>query len=360
MKTADQVDRYTGSLVGVAAGDVLGAPHEGFDLSVYPTDEMIETASHPEFMTPIYEFIRSVHDEHGGIVTEVLESNGFWAQGEQTDDTAQTLCVVDSINDRGRFDMEDVTKRLVAWYDGGLGRGLGGTSALALMLAEAGVSWRECGEKAALLGTVTYRGRHNRADWPIVAKPTNGSLMRNTPMGLYFAEDPEKIDEAARDLSVVTHSFEECVAVCQLTSQLIGRLALGWNKQEALAFAIERHPQTYQTAKETVNQEFAYTGGAYTSLGIALEAFEGNNTFEDTLIAAVNPQQWSKVKKWGEGFAGPDTDTYGAITGGIAGAYYGLQQIPKRWTEKMHPVPAEQIIQKATLLHTASLKRDNY
>ncbi|MBA2944276.1 ADP-ribosylglycohydrolase family protein [Streptomyces himalayensis] len=33
---------------------------------------------------------------------------------------------------------------------------------------------------------------------------------------------------------------------------------------------------------------------------------------------------------------GGDTDTVAAVTGGLAGAYYGLDAIPARWTESLH------------------------
>jgi ADP-ribosylglycohydrolase len=32
---------------------------------------------------------------------------------------------------------------------------------------------------------------------------------------------------------------------------------------------------------------------------------------------------------------GEDTDTTGAITGGIAGIYYGFENIPKEWVEEL-------------------------
>ena len=357
MKSPSAEERYIGSVVGVAAGDVLGAPHEGFDLSVYPTDEMIENSEHPEFMKPIYEFIRSIHDEHDGVVKDILESSGFWAFGEQTDDTAQTVRVIDSINQLGKFDMEDITKRLVKWYDGGMGRGLGGTSALSLMLAEAGVVWQETGFKAIDMGQVSFRSKKSGNLWKVSAIPSNGSLMRTTPVGLYFSGSPEKIDMAAEDLSIVTHAFDACIDTCKLASQLIGKLAEGWSKDEAIDYVESQYPEIFNEAISTVNQDFAHTGGAYTSLGIALEAFMGNDNFEDTIIAAANPQTWSPIKSWGKGYNGPDTDTYAAITGGIAGALYGIEQIPTRWTDVMNPLSGDHLKLKAIELYARSIER---
>jgi ADP-ribosylglycohydrolase len=37
---------------------------------------------------------------------------------------------------------------------------------------------------------------------------------------------------------------------------------------------------------------------------------------------------------------GGDTDTVAAVTGGLAGAVYGADAIPERWTEPLHvPLP---------------------
>ena len=49
----------------------------------------------------------------------------------------------------------------------------------------------------------------------------------------------------------------------------------------------------------------------------ALTVFLENDTFEETLIAAVN--------------LGGDADTVGAIAGSLSGSYYGLGAIPRRW-----------------------------
>jgi ADP-ribosyl-[dinitrogen reductase] hydrolase len=48
--------------------------------------------------------------------------------------------------------------------------------------------------------------------------------------------------------------------------------------------------------------------------------FRGRN-FEECLVGAVNQ--------------GGDADTTGAIIGGLAGAYYGLESIPGRWLKKL-------------------------
>ncbi|KOG85213.1 ADP-ribosylglycohydrolase family protein [Streptomyces varsoviensis] len=55
---------------------------------------------------------------------------------------------------------------------------------------------------------------------------------------------------------------------------------------------------------------------------------------------------------------GGATDTVAAVTGGLAGAYYGLDAIPTRWTEPLHvPLPGfdGRVLRLADLLHLAHL-----
>jgi len=58
----------------------------------------------------------------------------------------------------------------------------------------------------------------------------------------------------------------------------------------------------------------ASSGYAIDSLEAALWSFYHTDTFEEALLKAVN--------------LGDDADTVGAITGQIAGAYYGVDSIP--------------------------------
>jgi len=57
------------------------------------------------------------------------------------------------------------------------------------------------------------------------------------------------------------------------------------------------------------------------SLEAALWAFAGADSFEEAILRAVN--------------LGEDADTTGAITGQLAGAYWGEDGIPRRWRERL-------------------------
>ncbi|MGW6775834.1 ADP-ribosylglycohydrolase family protein, partial [Streptomyces sp. NPDC055037] len=74
------------------------------------------------------------------------------------------------------------------------------------------------------------------------------------------------------------------------------------------------------------DQATEFNGAVWPCLGSAVWALRATGGFEDAIRAAID--------------LGGDTDTVAAVTGGLAGAYYGLDAIPVRWTEPLHvPLP---------------------
>ncbi|MBB3081812.1 hypothetical protein FHS41_008370 [Streptomyces violarus] len=60
--------------------------------------------------------------------------------------------------------------------------------------------------------------------------------------------------------------------------------------------------------------------------------------------------------KWIRRFLGRGTGTVATVTGGLAGAYYGLDAIPAHWTQPLHvPLPGfdGRALHLADLLHLA-------
>jgi ADP-ribosylglycohydrolase len=64
-------------------------------------------------------------------------------------------------------------------------------------------------------------------------------------------------------------------------------------------------------------EEIKSTGYVLHSLEASLWCFLNSETYSEAVLKAVN--------------LGEDTDTTGAITGGIAGIYYGYESIPQEW-----------------------------
>ncbi len=57
------------------------------------------------------------------------------------------------------------------------------------------------------------------------------------------------------------------------------------------------------------------------TLEAALWSFLNSSSYRETVLKAVN--------------LGSDTDTTGAVAGGIAGLFYGVDKFPKSWLEKI-------------------------
>jgi len=65
------------------------------------------------------------------------------------------------------------------------------------------------------------------------------------------------------------------------------------------------------------------TGYVVDSMKCAVSFFWHAESFEEAVADAAN--------------FGGDADTIAAITGGLAGAYYGYDAIPERWTKELAP-----------------------
>lgn len=69
--------------------------------------------------------------------------------------------------------------------------------------------------------------------------------------------------------------------------------------------------------RDLTKEEIKGSGYVVESLEASLWCFLRHSSYEEAVLAAVN--------------LGSDTDTTGAITGGLAGLYYGIDQMPADW-----------------------------
>lgn len=309
------MERFEGCLVGVAVGDALGQPIEFLP--------EIENADNYPNADKIRKFRTKLQIDYGGILTEMIKSPlRVFKAGEYTDDTDQTLALTDSLIEKG-LDPADFAQRLVVWFDNLGEKGCGRITRKVIGLLKQGMSWEEASLQILQEG----------------ARPANGSLMRTAPVGLYFRENPDKIDEAAEKISWVTHAHPYSILACQIASQFVGRLALGVDRQEALDFVQQRYTREFQRVMDSDISQ--HKGDAIVTLHISIDSFMTTESFEEAIVKAVNTKG--------------DADSYGAVTGAFAGTYYGLEQIPLRWRLKLNPLSYSQIAQKGFNLYHASL-----
>lgn len=175
----------------------------------------------------------------------------------------------------------------------------------------------------------------------------NGSLMRILPTALYFARDydGESIVGAKEiyEMSSLTHGHARSKLACLIYSRLIGEILhhgdLGKREiVEKTAKDIRTFLETKENDQEIKAEADTYkriwnpkelsklksediksSGYVVDTLEAALWCFLTTDSYAECVLKAVN--------------LGDDSDTVGAVSGGIAGAYYGMNGIPEEWLE---------------------------
>ncbi|KAI4245379.1 MAG: hypothetical protein L6R42_010192 [Xanthoria sp. 1 TBL-2021] len=157
----------------------------------------------------------------------------------------------------------------------------------------------------------------------------NGSLMRVSPIGLVFNEDVAKAMEHAAASSQVTHPYPRNTEACKIYTKLIAStfrdivkpdLALivaNWTFEDPDLKSRFAKYHAFQAWQEVSEEHISSSGYVVHSLEASLWAFFTTASFEEGALKAVN--------------LGDDADTVGAIYGGIAGAFYGVEAIPRKW-----------------------------
>ena len=283
------MDTATGVLLGLACGDALGRP--------------------VEFRSP-----QQITTEHGTL-TEMV-GYGTWGQpaGTITDDTDQALCIARSLDESRGFDAADIADRFVAWYDSGP-FDIGNMTRRSIQALKQDQAWDEAGRQV----------------WetsPEGSNAGNGSVMRCPPLAVAYRDDPDRLAEVSRQSSVITHADPRCTYGCAVLNLTVA----GFLRDETnpLANAIEyisgEAPDELVSALVPVAdgtelESVSTSGYVVDSLQTALHDALSADSAEDAIVTAVN--------------RGGDTDTIGAIAGSVAGARFGVQDLPERWLSKI-------------------------
>jgi len=279
-------DHATGVLLGLACGDALGEPVEGW------SSDRIEA----EF--------GELRDFVGGRVPP----------GGLTDDTEQALRLARSIAEHGTFDPDDTVDRFVDWHEGSA-VGIGGLTRRVLQRIADGEHWRDASREA---WKRSPEGRN----------AGNGSVMRTAPIAVAYADAGDELATVSRTSSRLTHWDLRCVYGCEVLNRTIqGCLQ---DDAEPLADALEGVPE--EAPGELVDalapipddigeEDLRPTGYVVDTLQTALYYGLRADSAETAIVTAVN--------------AGGDTDTIGAVAGAVAGARFGASDLPDRWMNEL-------------------------
>jgi ADP-ribosyl-[dinitrogen reductase] hydrolase len=298
-------------IFGVCVGDALGVPVEfkkREDLKKAPVTKMLEYMS--------------------------------WNQpkGTWSDDSSLTLCLVEGLT-KG-YDLEKIGQSFVKWVKYG--------------------HWTAHGKLFDIGGTTKHsiarliKGESARFSGNIFEEDNgNGSLMRILPLAFYLKEEAniEKLYQTVKEVSSITHGHFRSVFACFIYVVFAIELIKGKDKAEAYSYvqktALEFAENQGFNPNEIIlferilknnismyhQDEIKSSGYVLHTLEASLWCFLNSESYAEAVLKAVN--------------LGEDADTTGAVTGGIAGIYYGIENIPEEWiSELVRKVDIEVLCEK--------------
>ncbi|RFU38241.1 ADP-ribosylglycohydrolase family protein [Actinomadura logoneensis] len=281
--------RAIGAVVGSALGDALGAPYEFGPANAF--SQRFPTTPAP------------------------MRPGGGWDEGEATDDTQMAVLVAESLLDRGRLDLPDMFERFVRWAASDP-KDIG-------LQTEAVLT---SGDPWDMAAGIHFQGNLRAAG--------NGGLMRAAPSAVFFAaEGREATMEAGRRITALTHGDGAAWEGTAILHDLI-RVALDGEDPigavpQTLAHVRPRHRERYARVLDPgwhPDDATEFNGAVWPCLGSAVWAVRTTSGFVDALRAAID--------------LGGDTDTVAAVTGALAGAVYGVADVPDPWRAALHvPLP---------------------
>jgi ADP-ribosyl-[dinitrogen reductase] hydrolase len=309
-------------LFGTAVGDALGVPVEfksRENLAQKPVTDMIGYGTHNQ-------------------------PAGTWS-----DDSSLAFCLADSLNEG--YSLKDIANKFIQWFEDGLWTPHGEVFDIGITTRNA-IQNLKNGVEPMMAGEV---GENSNG---------NGSLMRILPLlpHVMHSDDSETYS-CIKEVSSLTHRHPRSILACIILIEYARILTVEspkeglWTISHRLSNYLIDYPdlqnelvhfhrlydgmsfEEYSIAKKEKNKSLNFfdtllpslatanvndiksTGYVVDSLEASIWCLVNSTSFEEAILKAVN--------------LGGDTDTIGAITGGLAAIAYGYDSIPKRWIEKL-------------------------
>ncbi len=285
-------------LLGIAVGDALGVP--------------VEFMSREEIRrNPVTDMI--------GYGTYNLPP-GTWS-----DDTSLSLCLADALTEG--YDVDTIAAKFVAWRDENLWTARGHVFDIGIATNKA-IDRLKNGLKPVSAGGAEETDNGN------------GSLMRILPLidhiqGISLQERYR----ITSDVSSITHRHTRSIISCYCLLEYARYLVAGMDKVSAYTLLQKdlpvqlhamgvadkevHHLRRILSIDISVLQESEIQSSGYVihTLEASLWCLLTTGSFKQAVLKAVN--------------LGEDSDTTGAVTGGLAGIIYGAESIPVSWLEQL-------------------------
>ncbi|MCR9142306.1 MAG: ADP-ribosylglycohydrolase family protein [bacterium] len=296
-KSIDLSSRIPGALFGHAIGDALGVPVEFMTRSQLDQDAVTDFRAFGTHNQP----------------------PGTWS-----DDTSLMLCTVDALCEGPGI--ERIANKFIRWLRHAEWTAHGDVFDVGNSTYEA-IARLEAGERPDLAGGIEESSNGN------------GSLMRILPMGFALREEGSEFKRTESFvISALTHGHPRSKFACWFFVEIIVEICRLKSIEESVDIAHgrisnwvdEHHGQEsewhhYRSCKSTIKQRDRQTiqssGYVVHSMEASLWCLLNSSNYSDAVLKAVN--------------LGDDSDTTGAITGGLAGALYGFEGIPEDWTKNL-------------------------
>ncbi|MEH2046841.1 ADP-ribosylglycohydrolase family protein [Nostoc sp.] len=255
-----------------------------------------------------------------------MQGYGTWNQppGTWSDDSSLSFCLAECLC-RG-YSLDAIANSFWRWYKEAYWtpRGdvfdIGQTTHTAIMRLKQGVVPHQAGGK-------------------VENSNGNGSLMRILPM-VYCHRSLTLGELLARvhDVSAITHAHARSQMACGIYISIAVALLEGADLKTAYLQALQ-DIQTIYSVREFLLEK-PHFGRVFSGEIAKIPVEEINSggyvidTLESSLWCLLNSSSYSEAVLKAVNLGG-DTDTTAAVTGGLAGIYYGVENIPKQWMNQI-------------------------
>ena len=237
--------------------------------------------------------------------------------GTWSDDSSMAIATMASIVKKQSIDYDDIMCEFIEWIDNGKYTQYNETFDYGITTSH-GIHNYKRGCEAILSGGDGERDNGN------------GSLMRILPLAFIPNVDYETIE----NVSGLTHRHLRSKISCVLYIEIArSMMENDLTIREHVNLASDKIKDYYKDSDELyyfnrifnddLNDVDTISSGGYVidTFESVIYSLENTDNFKDAVLTAVN--------------LGRDTDTVGAICGGLAGIYYGYDEIPKDWINKI-------------------------
>lgn len=286
-----------GMLLGLATADALGVPVEFDYRGSLKEDPVVD-----------------------------MRSGGSWGQeaGTWSDDTSLTIAAMESISRLKKIDYNDVMANFLKWYERDAFTATGNRFDIGNTTRSAIVRFSR-----KILPPIKCGATEENSNG-------NGSLMRILPATFYlYAKSNGQLSadalETIHEFSALTHGHIISKMACGIYSLIAAQILNGKNLSDAFSIGMTEAQNFYGTNaafkhfSRLCDEKFAAlpenkissSGYVVDTLEAALWCLLNTDNYKSLALKAVN--------------LGGDTDTTGAVAGGLAGIYYGAESIPAEW-----------------------------